>query len=92
MFPGEKIHVSVRDSGIFLLPLPERSEQKENWESNVSSAKGVKSQKNRRVTRQMRGLHIRYKLCSLKWFAPGVNKRIKSFEEHHNANRDEREP
>jgi hypothetical protein len=48
LFPSEKIHVGVRDSDISILPLPECSEKKENGESDVSPAKGVKSREEKK--------------------------------------------
>lgn len=93
MFPSEEVHVGVCHSSIFLLPLPERSEKEENWESDVSSAReGLSLRKVGARYGRNDGLHIRYKFWSFKWLAFCVNKRIKSFEEHHNPYCDEGEP
>ena len=91
MFPSEEVHTGICDSGIFLLPLPERKEKIENRESDVSSAEGLDLR-----TACARdggiGFHIRYKFCSLEWFVLGVYKSIISFEEYHDTGRDEGEP
>ncbi len=92
MFPSEEVHTGIRDSGIFLLPLPERKEKKENWESDVSSAEERLDLRTVCVRDGGMGFHIRYKFWSLKWFVLRVYKSIISFEEYHDTGRDEGEP
>ena len=92
MFPSEDVHTGIRDSGISLLPLPEREEKNENWESDVSSAEGKSNLRTVCARDEGMGFHIRDKFWSLKWFVLGVYESIKSFEDHHDTSRDEGEP
>lgn len=92
MFPSEDIHTLIRDRGISLLPLPEREEKKESWESDVCPAEEKLNLRIVCVRDEGMGFHIRYKFWSLKWLVLGVYESIKSFEEHHDASRNEGEP
>ena len=92
MFPSEDIHIGIRDSGISLLPLPEREEKKENRESDVSSTEEKLNLGTVCARDEGMGFHTRYKFWSLKWLILGVYKSIKSLEEHHDPGRNEGEP